>query len=204
MRANWNLVATSALVVLSGLPTVVSSDRFVYNNDAECSIPFAEVSVATVDCLGNHRSQEEQDEDGEAQASEGECYFGDAMMLWGSFVLDQKVNRYFSVLFDVCYYGSVVDAFYKPLRCKKHSRTIDMRDYALMEEEGEEQDEDYKEGFSYESYWQDEQRQQWMEERAQERAYQAEVEQTYLYPGTYSFIIALSIPQKTSPFWNGK
>ena len=188
------------LVLIADLSVVVQSNNgFMYNNDVECTIPFAESSIEFT-CQGNYRqmgNMEYQEE------SETGCYFGDALMAFGSFVLTQQVNRYFSLTTQVCYYGVSMSSFFNPKRCMTHRRSLDMRNYALMIAEGEESD--YaKEGWDYQTYWQDEQRQEWEEQREQARAYQAEVEQTYLYPGTYSFNLGLSVPQKQFQFENGK
>ena len=94
------------------LPTrVLAADGFLYNENSECSIPFTAASITSLDCSRPRKYGQQGDSDDGANA----CHFGDEMMVWGSFELNQKVNRYFSVIFDVCYYGSSRNAFYLSL-----------------------------------------------------------------------------------------
>lgn len=177
------------LALMMGVSHVIGNDSFVSNGDAECTIPFSSVSVDSTNCEGER----------DAQSAPG-CHFGDRMSVTGSFELNQRVNRYVSATLELCYYGSQ-NAFYKPKRCRKKVRSIDLRDYATLEKEYEA--EYTEEGYNYKGYYQDEQRQQWNEEYEQAAAEQAEVEETYLYAGLYSWALDIDVPRKSFMFDNG-
>lgn len=184
------VLAIVYLCLAIGIP-VNANNSFAYNNDGECTTPF-EATIESISCGGNNYVKQYNDP--------SVCSFGDSMLMVGSFSLNQRVQRYFGLTLEVCSYGST-HMYYKPRRCKTYHRSIDMRKYALMVEEGEE--EDFNEGYNLKSYWQDEERAQWYAERQQAMEQQAAEEELYLYAGTYSFNLMVGIASKFFPFGNG-
>lgn len=127
------LMLQSTITAASNKQT--ANQGFTYNEDAECSYPFSDFQISTVRCTGSSGIyvQGYNDYGQESLDDESICNFGDTLSIVGTTTLSGTAPKQFTVAMKVCYGGSDWPT-YDPQTCKKSRTTLDLTDYARLQD----------------------------------------------------------------------
>jgi hypothetical protein len=157
------------------LPFALASHSFTYNDDAECTFPFADFQITKVLCTqpsGTYVQGYNDYDKYNVNNQDDVCSFGDTMNVAGTATLGSAAPKKFAIVMETCYGGTPYWIMYSPMICKKSRMTLDLNNYAMLLE-------------------------------AQNRNEEIDESEYYMQAGTYQWRAGFSVPKKSGYFSTG-